>query len=412
MPVAPLSKSGKSASNAASAKTEKRASAELPKGPVARPEAGKMLATDIKVEVQPAGVVDYDGQALPLTSPSGSLLAVQEGEAPSWEVILAEPGAQPPTATRISVYDLSKQGTVRVQFPSPLPAGIVIGRSADDAGFLVEAPKADGSRWIGKVDWATGAIKWLVQGQNVNAHAILTPRGELVYCRHAIGASDGELVIRAADGNEYAKRSVDGVYAFPVCGSANEVLYVFRLSRSGTDLEVIRIDRQNGGARPADTRQQWRIVGRPDPMVAHQMQSTASNLPPRVMPADAADSDCVAMFDPRRNRMARFNPVTGGIDGLLAKTINAVPLTGEGMTPGYFCSGPDGLVFIAKPEQGWPVAWPDDGPSARVLASPYVVRPLTAGATKEGKSFPMYLLIGPVKGSDTRLEITKMAVVP
>jgi hypothetical protein len=159
-------------------------------------------------------------------------------------------------------------------------------------------------------------------------------------------------------------------------------------------------------------------------MLAFQMASTAAPYPAGVSllaSASESDADTVAMFDPRTSRMTRFNPQTGGTESLLAKTIGAVPsvsgITGlHAMTPGYLCTGTGGLVFIAAPADGWPGAWPEDGPSARVLASPYVVRPLspvTIAATSDvpAQRVPLYLLIGPVKGATDRLEVTRMAVV-
>jgi hypothetical protein len=377
-----------------------KAPAKLPEGPIARPEPGRRVATDISVEVQPRGSVRYDGQALPVASPDGRWLAVQEGEPPTWETILAQPNAMPAAETRVVVYDLNASSATKVTLAEPLQAGFILGRGADDEGFLVEAARIDGTRWIGKASWLTGRVRWLASGDAVNAFGFLTPRGELLYSRRVLHETDFELVVRAPDGHESAKRALDGSYTHPLSAAGEDSIFVFRHSRSGTDLETIGIDRRDEGKpRLGQTRQQWRILSAADPVVAHQMAGTFSG---------GAAGDVVAMFDPRKNRAARFDPSTGAVEGLISRSIGAAASSGTWMTPGYFCTTPGGLVFIAQPSDGWPVSWPDDGPVARVLASPYVARPLRP--TEKG--VPMYLLVGPVKGDERRLEITRMAVTP
>lgn len=422
-PIKPTGKSAASkpkapstASGSAAAATPK---AELPKGPVAKPERGRMMATDIRVEVQPLGSVAYDGQALPLVSPQGNLLVVQEGQPPSWEAILAGSGAETPGETRLVVYDISKVPAARMTYPQPLQAGLILGRNADEQGFLVESPRLDGARWIGKISWSTGSLTWLVQGDQVNAHGVLSPKGDLLFTRRSRSATDSDLVLRTESGFESIKHAIDGSYAFPMFVAGSEASFVFRLSRSGTDLEVVRLDRSSDEKpRLADTRQQWRIAPAPEAVIAHQMASTQISIPAGVAASDPTEGDVAVLFDPRKNRMARFNSRSGSVEGLMPQTIGAAPAIGPTMTAGYFCTSAKGLMFIGRPAEGWPVMWPEDGPAARVLASPYIARILHPGHAAESTnpegaaSIPMYLLVGPFKSDPGRLEITKMAVVP
>lgn len=410
-PKAPAAPSGNAASTAPKA--------ELPKGPVAKPERGRMMATDIRVEVQPLGSVAYDGQALPLVSPQGNLLAVQEGQPPSWEAILAGSGAETPGETRLVVYDITKVPSTKMTYAQPLQAGLILGRSADDQGFLVESPRLDGSRWIGKISWSTGSLTWLVQGDQVNAHGVLSPKGELLFTRRSRSATDADLVLRTASGFESVKHAIDGSYAFPMLVAGSEASFVFRLSRSGTDLEVVRLDRSSDEKpRLADTRQQWRITPSPEPVIAHQMASTQIVIPAGIAASDPTEGDVAVLFDPRKNRMARFNSRSGSVEGLMPQTIGAAPAIGPTMTAGYFCTSAKGLMFIGRPAEGWPVMWPEDGPAARVLASPYIARIIhpapaaKAQAADTAATIPMYLLVGPFKSDPGRLEITRMAVVP
>jgi hypothetical protein len=80
---------------------------ELPKGPVATPAKAQRTNAHVLVQVDPLTTVSYDGQVLPLVSPDGRFIAVEDGEPPSWPTILAQPGAVSPQGTHLSVYNVS-----------------------------------------------------------------------------------------------------------------------------------------------------------------------------------------------------------------------------------------------------------------------------------------------------------------
>src|SRR6185503_18951506 len=92
---------------------------------------------------------------------------------------------------------------------------LILGRSADMQGFLVESPRQDGSRWIGKATWDSGEITWLVQDDYVNAFASLGPGGQLAWSRRAKVGDHFDLVVRdesgewtlPADGTDWAMPS-------------------------------------------------------------------------------------------------------------------------------------------------------------------------------------------------------------
>lgn len=403
--------------------------AALPSGPVATPNTGRMIATDILVEVQPIGNVPYDGQTLPLLDPAGKFMAVQDGEPPNWPTLLAQPEALPPSSSRIVIFDISTNTPRAIQLAQPLPAGLILGRSADSRGFLVEAPRPGGARWIGKVNWLSGSLTWLVQGDAINAFAIFTPQDELVFTRRrSVRAQSSELVLLSPDGNESVKECLDGFYVYPSCAAAREMIYVLRLTKAATDLEVIRIDRNTSSPRLADTRQSWRIINEPDLYVAAQMASTSSAALLGVTPSfnagdDPAQVDTLAFFHPGRNRMTRFNAATGGIEALVPRSINAAPSTSPNMVPGYFLTAPKGLVFLPRPIDGaWKPTIEDEDAAARVLAAPYVARaalPSMHTPKSEQRNqktleqlIPIYILFGPVKNDPRRIEVTRMAVVP
>jgi hypothetical protein len=160
--------------------------------------------------IEPLGAVEYDGMTLPIIAPGGEDLAVQAGAPAEWPALLAVPGATS-AATRIEVYDLRQRPITLAPWSaaartpegrSPIPVGALLGRSTDASGFLIEWPRGDGSRWIGRARWDSGQVEWLVRGQGVNAHAVLLADGALIFTRQAPGAVAPELVERRPDGVE------------------------------------------------------------------------------------------------------------------------------------------------------------------------------------------------------------------
>ncbi len=154
--------------------------------------------TRVIVAVKPIGSIPYDGMVLPIVSPDGRFAATQVGSPPPWPALLGESGATPESVhTRIEIYDLTHEPPTLVIVPEPLPEGLLLGRGLSDAGFLVERPNEDGSRWIGRVSW-TGELNWLVGGDgeadaDVSTHGTILPTGELVYVR------GGQLRMRPLD---------------------------------------------------------------------------------------------------------------------------------------------------------------------------------------------------------------------
>jgi hypothetical protein len=388
--------------SATTARRAPAAPATLPSGPLARPATeATMYASRVDIELRPIGQFSYDGQQLPLVSPDGSFLVTQEGLAPSWPTILAEDNASPSSESRLSLYDLTQSTPAALPLSTDMPLGVILGRSADADGFLVEWPRDDGTRWIGKARWA-GSLQWLARDSAIQSHATLDHSGAVIYTRRVIGSDRAVLVLQTPNGHVSIKEPDDGTFAYPVAIPGGEVIYVFRLSNRGLDLIAFRVDRSNPAApRIADPRGTWRITSQPDLLLAHQMASTAL---PIVGGEGGSAADAAVMFDPRRNRMARFNWRHGGVEPLAERSISAAPAA-RSMDEGFFCTAPDGLVFLRRPERGWPLSWPADPPVARTLGVTYVARLLRTDS-------PRYLLIGPVKDRPERLDIALMAVVP
>ncbi len=375
--------------------------ASLPAGPVATPVPGQPLNSHVVVEVRPLGSVAYDGQVLPIVSPDGRLLAVQEGDAPAWAALLAMPDAQPPAGARLSVYDLGGTSLARLDLPGlPASAGLVLGRSADDLGFLVECPRPDASRWIGRVAWASGRIEWLAQGGVVNAHGIFTPTGELLYTRREIGADRAQLVLRRRDGTESVRSDPEASYEMPLVSESGGFACVFLRLPDRLDVEAIRLSEESPERpRLGATTSRRQVARTTDPAMPYQLAaSTAGPLPIRAGGGGPALDDRCAFFHPLLKRMVALDPRSGELLALPPESLAAVHWPGaEG---GYFSTTPTDLVYSPDLPQG---VGADRRGDARVLATPLIAR-------RTLDPLRHLIVVGPVKGDPARLSISAVHV--
>jgi hypothetical protein len=385
----------------------------LPEGPIASPAAGAAVRTArVRVEVLPLGSVVYDGQVLPLVSPDGRFLAVEAGEAPTWETLLARPGAIAPMRTSLAVYDITAPTPRPITFGQPLPAGLVLGRAADDRGFLVEAPRPDGSRWIGRVEWLSGRFDWIVQDDLVNAHAVLTPDGSMVYSRRDVRAGRAELVLRRPDGTEDARSEPDESYLFPTASSDTGVIFTLVESPIGLELAAFALTPDpalNGRRRLGALIARARLSPTFSPELAYQVTAaTPPALPlradsPRESPGHAA-MDGLVVHVPQGQRLGRFDLATGAFDLFPARSV-AAAVSRDPATTGYFTATTDGLVFVPNDELSRHDPAGHEPSSAPVLGDPYVPR----ATTNTDRPF---VLIGPVQRDPKRLRLLALALPP
>ena len=173
---------------------------------------GSIVGSAVSIDFRPLGRVETDGFTLPVLSPDGRLLAVQTGAVPDRATMLARPGQRPPLASRIATYRVDPTGLVRL---GESDTGLVLGRHADAKGVLVESPRPDGARWIGRLAWGAREIEWLVQDGRVNAFASFGPDDALAYSSRETNTRRFDLVVRR-DGH-LSRLSGDGArsYLFP-----------------------------------------------------------------------------------------------------------------------------------------------------------------------------------------------------
>lgn len=307
---------------------------------VARPVGpDKTASSRVVVAVQPVGRVPYDGITVPLVSPDGRYVASQSGRTPSWDTIFAGPDQASPVGIKITVARIdypdkdktapnSKDAAKPPARPElsvvepvdPLPRGLLLGRSASDAGFLVEAPQPDGSRWIGRVRWATQRLDWLVRDTRVNAQAAMAPHApdgadsRFAFVRRNADEPVFSLVVRTRkDGVDteraYTAPERSQSFLFPLFSADGRTLAAFAIATdnpaaSPLQLVAFDLDSPEPGLRPCGRVDLGLAVGG----VHSAYQCVASLQSPSTLPASDADAGTSAVRDVFSRGLLFFSP--------------------------------------------------------------------------------------------------------
>jgi len=205
------------------------------------------------------GAVAWNASMLPVLSPDGHWVAVSSGEAPGTATQLALPGAPPPSDAAIEVWQVMPgYGGLRPVATVDMPC--ILTDTADDEGFLVESPRPDGSRWIGKVDWRSGTTEWLVRDDAINTMPTIGPGGRLAWCSRT--ADDGQLslVIRFRSGREFVLPPDNAEWMFPLWSERSTRLSAFRLTDNGL-LQLVSLDGDSADTLTQDARQVTIMTG-------------------------------------------------------------------------------------------------------------------------------------------------------
>lgn len=273
--------------------------------------SGPSISGSLSVSLQSLGSLEYDGQTLPLASPDGMHMVVQVGRAAPWPALLAAPDAAPALGTRFRRYDLAARRAVPVD-GADAPAGLLLGRSADAEGFLVEWPRPDGSRWIGLAPWDGGPVLWLVEGEAVNAFAIRPEPDCLVYSRRAVDQLTFELVELRAGVERILASAPDASFVYPAVSPDRATLAAVKLTEKGCELAVFRASSDK--SEPADLLP----LGVPAAMsAAHEVFAAAAACPPRFQssqaPGAAALARTIELFLPGDRQAALYDPLSARI---------------------------------------------------------------------------------------------------
>lgn len=366
-------------------------------GRVATPAQARTNASRVTAAVVPLGVVSYDSQVLPLVSPDGRFLAAQDGEAPTWPAILAEPGAAAPTGLTLSAYALTERGVSRVDWPEPPPSGLVLGRSASTSAFLVESIRDDGARWIGEVSFVTGRVSWLVQGAAVNAHATWAQDGLLIYARRERDGGDWSLVMQR-EGAESRRELGEAAALVPLGATANQV-FVLRAGTGGIMLEAYALSRGGGGVpRIGGLVGQRRVSSSTDALSTYQLAMAGLGEPSPTRPPTHAP----AILHPGLSRAVVWDVDRRDWRVLAPESMAAVywkSPAGAAAAEGYVCSTPRGLAFVptVNATVRGEVLW------TTILAGPFVPRATSDAAGS-------LVLLGPVAGRPDQMRVLRLVL--
>jgi hypothetical protein len=381
----------------------------MPIGPIARPLDDVTTSARVRVVVTPIGLVRYDGLVLPLLSPDGRYLVVEDGESPTWPTLLASLGARPPLRTRLQVYEFTDKGMVRVRLSTPLASGLVLGRSANETGFLVESPQADGSRWIGEVAWQSGEIRWLVKDDAVNAHAVYTPKGHLVYTSRPVGGSASALVLRDRLGF-ISRAGGEGVsYAFPTCTDEPGVVYVFADEQGDLLIRALHIAESSvkqGAYVLGEVEAERRLASNPTRTLVYQALAGVGYGQPIGAASQPAQPLPFVFVHPVLHRLVAFDRRDGSFSQFPQRShaVAHSSLGGEtGNTSGYFVTVPDGLFYTTMSEID--ARRGDTLRAARILDDAYIPR------ASRNPERPL-IVFGPTEGDRFELGILSVTIPP
>lgn len=345
----------------------------------------------------------YDGQVLPLVSPDGRFLATQTGLPPSWDLILAVPGVRETSGVRPIVYDLTQQPAAEVSPSNALPTGLMLGRSADMRGYLVESPRDDGSRWIGRADWVTGEVAWAARDDAVNAHATFTQDGSVVWSRRPVGEARAELVVRSG-GGVTTLSDPDWSFMFPTIGDDPGLVFCFAAGKGSMELIAVRLRTDDGPPRFGAVVSRRVFSRQADAALAYQ--SIASAQTPPATPATPPVG--LAFFNPTAGRMAEWDAKSGVVSLLPERSVAAV--RAAGLAPGgFFVTTANGLVF--SPDLEGDKTNPDGTAKPRPAPGSLFDLPNIVRATRSER-MPI-VMMGPLRDSgDPRLAIIAAASGP
>lgn len=187
------------------------------------------------------GEIEYDGFTLPImhSTPDTCRIAVQDGARPSWSALLAESVAGA-SASSVSIHELDQDSNPRLVVKHEGP--LILGRTSNARGVLVERPNRDGSRWIGLAPWDGTDIQWLVSDNQVNAFAWITEDDTLAFARRTVGGERFKLVVKAADGTSWTlPESLPYSWILPTIDVEGEGLFAIRHGDGYADMTWGRI---------------------------------------------------------------------------------------------------------------------------------------------------------------------------
>jgi len=278
------------------------------------------------------GEVDYDDFSIPLISPDGDRMVIRGGAPPTWDAVLADPDARPPSAATFRIVAI---GDDDLRIEHEIVGPWLLGRAADATGFLIEEPRPDGSRRIGRVDWETGEATWLVDEGFVDAFGTLGPDGTLAWSRRAIDGPAFDLMVRRGDGAGTWRLPArwERSWIDPVIAPDGRTIFMLRRGDGTVELAWSRLT--------DETRFRDGVSTHPI-SVRVDARRTRTMLAPQVgVASPAAEHARIVFLHPDLGRLVEWSPRTDLVRPYPDRTISAVHLDADRAV----VSTPDGLAL-------------------------------------------------------------------
>lgn len=359
-----------------------------------QPAAGAATtAGALTVAIKPLGAVAYDGQTLPMVSPSGAFVAVQTGSPQGWKAAL---GLEPMSGGQsVEVFGAAGGVLARPTWPDAGASGarldgVMLGRGATDEGVLIEQEDGDGSRQVGLLRFETGEVRPLTRGAYVHAQAVLLRDGTLLACRRSADTEAFELVQIDGAGEASAITLPEGRPLLPMLSPNQRHAGVMLVHARGLDL--VLLSRDAGGAWTQRSRVTLSTSG--DPLAAFQAVAGAEAMPPLSVDAASPLADSIVLLHPVQQRAALVHVPSARVTLLPSGTHAATIVSGAG-SAGLALSDARALAFAAwsGPSGMAPLGQP--GARVTMMSGQFVARALAG----EGGDL---LLVGPGAGSGAR----------
>ena len=198
------------------------------------PGTERTVITDDRQRLKPRVLVDveflaripFDGLTLPLISPDGRKAAIQTNCTASWAVRVGDP--LPPDGFDCTIEAVSLVKEEAGAPISTLKGQWLLGRGADDEGYLVERPRADGGRDIGLAAWR-GDVRVVARDEWCNAFATVAPNGTMAWCRRPVEGGDWQLVCERNGVRRTLHTSEGASWLMPVFGGDGTGMFALRL---------------------------------------------------------------------------------------------------------------------------------------------------------------------------------------
>ncbi|MBP27580.1 MAG: hypothetical protein CMJ63_05110 [Planctomycetaceae bacterium] len=297
--------------------------------------ANELASSSFQGDSWGIGAIPWNSTTLPLLSPNGQWIATSTGDIPSNAMRLALPGASVPEDAKIEIWEvLPSRSGIRLQ--NTISGSVLLTDSADDEGFLVESPRADGSRWIGEIDWRTGNLQWLVQDEHVNTMPSLGPRGRLAWCVRTQQEIEFSLAIRFQDEREFVLPVNDGEWLLPMWSDRSSRLSAWRLGEDGT-LSIVSIDGESPDTLESSIKQALIMAGanRWDALRATANRSIVQGLQP-------SRFEEVIFYHPIRQRIAVWRPMAANSDRVISLAEGSIDAVHD-HEGNFLLTMPDGL---------------------------------------------------------------------